>query len=56
MYGAAMNVLVNTRLMKDRKRAQEMNSRVNELMGEYRKRADAAYESIFKELSRSDPA
>lgn len=56
MYGAAMNVLVNTRLMKDRERAQEMNSRVNELMGEYRKRADAAYESIFKELSRSDSA
>ncbi len=56
MYGAAMNVLVNTKLMKDSEYAQEMNHRVNELMGVYWKRADEAYESIFRELSRSDTA
>lgn len=55
MYGAAMNVLVNTRLMTDREYAQELNLRVNELMGAYRKRADETYEKIFGELSRSNP-
>ena len=51
MYGAAMNVLVNTKLMKDRKKAEEINRRVNELMGEYWQRADKVYEKIFSDLS-----
>lgn len=55
MYGAAMNVLVNTRLMTDREYAQALNCRVNELMGAYWKRADETYEKIFGELSRSNP-
>lgn len=51
MYGAALNVLVNTKLMKDRERAESLNRRVNELMGEYWKRADRVYEDIFGSLS-----
>lgn len=51
MYGAAMNVLVNTKLMKDREKAEAMNRQVNELMGEYWQRADKVYEKIFSDLS-----
>ena len=51
MYGAALNVLVNTRLMADRERAEAMNRRVNELMQEYWVKADRVYEDIFAKLS-----
>lgn len=51
MYGAALNVLVNTRLMADRGRAEAMNRRVNELMQEYWVKADRVYEDIFSKLS-----
>lgn len=51
MYGAAMNVLVNTKLMKNREKAGTMNRHVNELMGEYWQRADKVYEKIFSDLS-----
>ena len=50
MYGAALNVVVNTRLMSDRERAAEIDSRVNALMQEYRGRADRVYNEIFAEL------
>lgn len=50
MYGAAMNVLVNTKLMKNREKAESINGRVNALMGEYWKRADRVYEDIYKEM------
>lgn len=51
MYGAAMNVLVNTKLMKNREKAGTMNRHVNELMGEYWQRADKVYEKIYSDLS-----
>ena len=51
MYGAAMNVLVNTKLMKNREKAEELNRHVNELMGEYWQRADKVYEKIFGDMS-----
>lgn len=51
MYGAALNVLANTRLMADRERAEDMNCSVNELMQEYRVRADRVYGDIFAKLS-----
>ena len=51
MYGAALNVLVNTRLMADRERAADMNRRVNELMQEYRVKAGRVYGDIFAKLS-----
>lgn len=50
MYGAAMNVLVNTKLMKNRETAEKLNTRVNTLMGEYWQRADRVYETIYKEM------
>lgn len=47
MYGAALNVLVNTKSMKNREKAKEMNDRVNDLMEQYWKRADKVYEDVF---------
>ena len=47
MYGAALNVKVNTKLMKDRAHADEMNARVDELMDKYWKIADEVYESVY---------
>ena len=51
MYGSAMNVLVNTKYMKNREAAAGLNARVNTLMGEYWQRADKLYEKIFADLS-----
>lgn len=51
MYGAALNVLANTRLMSDRERASAIDGRVNTLMQEYRVRAERVYNEVFAELS-----
>ena len=50
MYGAAMNVRVNTRLMKDRDYADSLNSEVERLMGEHWKIADNVYEKVWERL------
>ena len=49
MYGAAVNVKVNTRLMKDRTYAEAINQEVDILMDKYRKRAEKVYEDIYKD-------
>lgn len=50
MYGAAMNVRVNTKLMADRDYADKLNSEVDVLMGEHWKIADAVYEKVWERL------
>lgn len=50
LYGGALNVLVNTRLMKDRMYANKVNAEVDELMNKYWKMADETYESVFEKL------
>lgn len=50
MYGGALNVLVNTRLMKDRVYAGRMNAEVEELMNKYWKKADETYEFVYDKL------
>ena len=47
MYGAAVNVKVNTKLMKRRDYAEEINREVDALTEEYRKRAEKVYEVIY---------
>ncbi len=47
MYGAAMNVRVNTKLMSDRNYADELNQKVDGLMAEHWKIADEVYESVY---------
>ena len=51
MYAAALNVLANTRSMKDRARAEAMNARVKELMDSHWKLADRVYEEVYGKLS-----
>ena len=50
LYGAALNVKVNTRLMKNRGRADALNAEVQELMEHWRT-ADEVYERIYNKLS-----
>jgi len=50
MYGAAMNVRVNTRLMTDRDYAEKLNAEVESLMGSHWKIADRVYENVWERL------
>ena len=52
MYGAALNVVTNTRLMKDRLYAQRMNDEVDRLMNQYWPVAEATYEQVYQTLKR----
>ena len=51
MYGAAVNVRVNTRLMKDREYAAQLDKEVDSLMQKYWKIAEATYEKVWSALS-----
>jgi len=50
LYAAVLNVRVNTKLMKDRAYAEEMNKHADDLMNTYWKKADKTYESVFNRL------
>ena len=50
MYGAAMNVRVNTRLMKDREYAEKLNDELERLMQSHWKIADKVYENVWERL------
>ena len=50
VHGAALNVLVNTRLMSDRERAEEMNRQADALTQEYSRRAERVYNDVFARL------
>lgn len=56
MYASAVNVRANTRLMTDRERAEQLNRRAEELMGEYWLIADRDYEEIYKVLGEPVPS
>jgi len=47
MYGAALNVKVNTKYMIDREYAGKLNSEVSELMEKYWKKADEVYSNVI---------
>ena len=47
LLGAAINVKVNTKLMKDRAHAEGMNRHVDELMAKYIPLADEVFESVY---------
>jgi formiminotetrahydrofolate cyclodeaminase len=50
MYGAYLNVLVNTRLMKEKEYAQAKEEEADRLLEEYAKRALACFESVRERL------
>lgn len=47
MYGAAVNVKVNTKVMKDRAYAEKLNRHVDEQMEKYWKIAEQVYEDVY---------
>ena len=51
MRGAYINVLVNTRLMKDRERAAEIEAEAERMLKEYSTRAQNCYAGIKERLS-----
>ncbi len=50
LQGAALNVFINTKLMKDREMAEEYNRRADEMLGEYVPRADEIYHRVLTQL------
>ena len=48
MYGAAVNVKVNTKLMKDRAYAERINSHIDEGMAKYWPIAEKVYEDVYQ--------
>lgn len=50
LEAAALNVFVNTRLMKDRSRADEMNNYVNGCLGTYLPQAEQTYNAVRRRL------
>ena len=47
MRGAALNVMINTKSMKDRAFADDLNDEVKSLLDKYGKAADQVYEYVF---------
>jgi len=50
MYGGAVNVFVNTRLIKDREYADKIDEEVNGLLSEYGRRALNCYQKVWERL------
>ena len=48
LYGAALNVKVNTKLMRDRACADALSGELDALIDAYWKRAEAVYEAVLK--------
>ena len=48
MYGAAVNVKVNTKLMRDRAYAEKINVHIDEQMERYRRIAEQVYDDIYR--------
>lgn len=50
LLGAAVNVRVNTKLMKDREYAAELESHVNEYLKKYSSKADEIFDMVYDNL------
>ena len=50
MYGAILNVKVNTRLMKDKAYAEDVDRKADALLAEYAPRALACYEAVLERM------
>lgn len=48
LFGAAVNVKVNTRLMKDRAHAAKLDERADSLLAEYAVRADRIFDNYYR--------
>ena len=54
LYGGAVNVFVNTSLMKDRAYAAEIEGEVRSCMERYGELADKIYDRVMEKLSRNE--
>lgn len=52
LKGASLNVFINTRMMKDRKQAEEFNEKANRLLEDGTCRTDAVFASVREQLSQ----
>ena len=52
MYGGALNVLANTKLMKDRVYAGRMNAEVEHLLEAYSKHAEETYGLVYNKMKK----
>ncbi len=50
LLGAVMNVYINTKSMKNREKAEELNRYADKLVDEGTKKADRIYEAVLKGL------
>lgn len=50
LLGAAMNVYINTKSMKDRNKAEELNNSANKMIEEGSRQADRIYDEVLKAL------
>lgn len=50
LTGAAMNVFINTKSMKNREKAEELNRRAEQMMEQGTRTADRLYEKVFSRL------
>ena len=48
LYGAAVNVKVNTKLMKDRAHAEAINAHIDERLDRYREMAEEIYGQVYR--------
>ena len=50
LQGAALNVFINSRLMKDEKRKEELNRKAITMLTEYTVKADTVYAKVYRYL------
>ena len=50
LTGAAMNVYINTKAMKNREKAEELNRKAEWLIEDGKQRGDAVYEKVLEQL------
>ena len=50
LEGASLNIFLNTKMMKDRKQAEQLNRQADMLIEESRKLQDKVYKSVLEEI------
>lgn len=48
--GASLNIFINTKLMKDRTQAEDLNARTEELIDKGRALSDKVYGAVLKHI------
>ena len=50
LEGASLNIFINTKMMKDRKQAEQLNRQADMLIEESRKLQDKVYKSVLEKI------